>query len=201
MADKNIKFNFIKKIIKDNAHLFPRELSVIKLYFPTNLMAIDFIDTNDENITSLFMDRVMGDGETLYKKIVNEISVNKKLENIEKEFIYIHNANFKSNLKAFLNGTEIKKIIGKDTTFSISAEIGISYFVLWNMIADSKNDYRLSILLKMCDYFKVSLFRLLNKEYGKDLLAITLREFAAKAMLTEEECKVLTKIKESYYNN
>jgi len=67
------------------------------------------------------------------------------------------------------------------------------------MVSDSKNDYRLSIIFKICDYFKVSIFRILNKEYGKELLAITLREFAAKAMLTEDECKVLSKIKDAYY--
>jgi hypothetical protein len=199
MTEKNIKFNFIKKIIKDNAHLFPKEISIIKLYFPNDKMEIDFIDTNEENITQMFLNRVMSDGETIYKKMLLEISTNPKLENLEKEFVYIHNAKFKSNLKAFINGSEIRKIMGKETTYSISPEIGISSFVLWNMVSDSKNDYRLSIIFKICDYFKVSLFRILNKEYGKELLAITLREFAAKAMLTEDECKVLTKIKESYY--
>jgi len=199
MTEKNIKFNFIKKIIKDNAHLFPKEISIIKLYFPNDKMEIDFIDTNEENITQMFLNRVMSDGETIYKKMLLEISTNPKLENLEKEFVYIHNAKFKSNLKAFINGSEIRKVMGKETTYSISPEIGISSFVLWNMVSDSKNDYRLSIIFKICDYFKVSLFRILNKEYGKELLAITLREFAAKAMLTEDECKVLTKIKESYY--
>lgn len=199
MTEKNIKFNFIKKIIKDNAHLFPNQLSIIKIYFPSDLMAIDFIDVNDENVTSLFMDRVMGDGESIYKKILLEISTNPKLENLQKDFVYIHNAKFKSNLKPFINGLEVRKIMGKETTYSISPEIGISSFVLWNMVSDSKNDYRLSIIFKICDFFKVSLFRILNKEYGKELLAITLREFAAKAMLTEDECKVLTKIKDSYY--
>lgn len=199
MTEKNIKFNFIKKIIKDNAHLFPKEISVIKLYFPNNSMEIDFIDTNEENITQMFLNRVMSDGESIYKKMLLEISTNPKLENLQKEFVYIHNAKFKSNLKPFINGSEIRKIMGKETTYSISPEIGISSFVLWNMVSDSKNDYRLSIIFKICDFFKVSIFRILNKEYGKELLAITLREFAAKAMLTEDECKVLTKIKESYY--
>jgi len=199
MTEKNIKFNFIKKIIKDNAHLFPREISVIKLYFPNDKMEIDFIDTNEENITQMFLNRVVSDGESIYKKMLLEISTSPKLENLQKEFVYIHNAKFKSNLKPFINGAEIRKVMGKETTYSISPEIGISSFVLWNMVSDSKNDYRLSIIFKICDFFKVSLFRILNKEYGKELLAITLREFAAKAMLTEDECKVLTKIKDSYY--
>jgi hypothetical protein len=120
MVEKKIKFNFIKKLIKDNAHLFPAELSIIKIYFPFNSMSIDFIDNKDENVTMLFLNRAMGDGENLYKKILNEIEINPKLENLEKEFVYIHNANFKSNLKPYINGSEMQKVSGDQKFFFLN---------------------------------------------------------------------------------
>lgn len=201
MIEKNIKFNFIKKLIKDNSHLFPVEISVIKIYFHFDKMIIDFIDNNDENVTSKFMDRAMRDGVSLYNKILSDIELNPKLDSLEKQFVYIHNANFKSNLKAFFNGSEIRKIMGKETTYSISPEIGISPFSLWSIVSDTKGDYRLSTIFKICHHFNVSIFRILNKEYGKEFLSITLNEFAVKAKLSEDERKVLAKIKESYYQN
>jgi len=200
MVEKKIKFNFIKRIIKNNSHLFPSELSIIKIYFPNGSMAIDFIDNNNENVTAAFMDRLMADSQSLYKKILSEIEYSEKLENLEKECVHIHNANFRSNLKSFVNGYEIQKMLNSKSIYSVTQEIGISYFVLWSMTSDSKNDYRLSILLKICDYFKVSIFRILNKEYGKELLDITLTEFAVKAKLSDDERKVLDKIKSAYYN-
>lgn len=163
-------------------------------------MAIDFIDKNNENVTADFMDRIMVDSQSIYKKVLLDIETNEKLENLEKDCIHIHNANFRSNLKSFVNGYEIQKMLNSKSIYSVTQEIGISYFVLWSMTSDSKNDYRISILLKICDYFKVSIFRILNKEYGKELLDITLTEFAVKANLSNDERKVLDKIKSAYYN-
>lgn len=199
MTEKYIQFWFLRKLIRDNSHLFPSKLSCIKIFHNENDILIDFIDKDNVNVTNAFINRKIGDNSTLYNVIVDEISLNPKINKLEKGFIYIHKADFKSSLRPFVNGRAVIDIIGNKTRNSIVNDTGISSITIYNMVSDFKIDYSLSTVLKMCDYFKVSPFKLLNKEYGKELLDITVKEFIFKANLTEEEAKVVYKIKDSYY--
>jgi hypothetical protein len=199
MTEKYIQFWFLKKLIRDNSHLFPKKLSCIKIFHNESEILIDFIDKDNINVTDAFMNRKIGDNNNLYSIIVDEISSNPKIIKLEKGFIYTHKADYKSSLKPFVNGRAVIDMIGTKTRNSIVNDTGISSITIYNMVSDFKIDYSLSTVLKMCDYFKVSPFKLLNKEYGKELLDVTMNEFVFKANLTDEETKVIYKIKDVYY--
>lgn len=194
---QSIKYISVSKIIKKNRILFPADVANIIVYFNNNNIMLEFISPDNIDVTSQFITKQIDKNIPLYDIIASEFEKNTKISALDKNKIYIHPAKYKTSLKPFINEKIIKNIIKEDTLNNIDNVVGRS--VIWNMKVGQFVDYSISTILSICHYANVSPFLILDPSYSKQLMNITMNEFAMKTKLTKEEKDVLNKIILTYF--
>lgn len=196
---RHIKYGKIKSAVKSIKHHFPCDVKYFHIFKSDERISILFINEENQDVTQKVMNVVLNqkDNITIYDVILSTIlSINTFLDKMENGIIYVHNADFNPSVPNYLNYEVLRglRLKLKDVTVkTLSYKLGLYFTAIYNIENRIAIQYSFDTLYKYSLFFKVSIFKLLNKSFGEQMLSIFLIELMAKNIISKQIADAILK--------
>ena len=197
---KPIKYSLIKSEIKKVKQYFPCEVKFIHVFLVDNEICLSFINDENQNVTQKVMNVFLSDEVTLYDYLLSKfLSIPSFVNKMEDSSIYVHKADFSTNMPNYLNYEVLRSLrigFNKQNPLSVkdlSYKINVNHSIIYNIENRIPVLYSFDCIFKYAFFFKKSIFKLLSKRFGEQLLGIFLIDLIQRNVITEKTADVILK--------
>lgn len=192
---KPIKYSLIKSEIKKIKHLFPCHVKYIHVFLVGDSISLSFVNEENEDITQKITNVAISRTEnlTIYDYLVSQFnSISQFVNKMEANVIYIHNADFNSNVPNYLNYEMFRSLrIGINKRIppsikDISYRLGINQSVIYNIENRIPISYSIDTIFKFSLFFKKSIFKLFSKTHGEQMLGVFIVDLLSRNVINEQ---------------
>lgn len=197
---KPIKYSLIKSEIKKVRQYFPCEVKFIHVFLVEDNMCLSFINDENQNVTQKVMNVFLSEEVTLYDYLLSKfISIQSFVNKMDKLSIYVHKADFSTNTPHYLNYEVLRSLrIGYNrqnplSVKDLSYKINVNHSIIYNIENRIPVSYSFDCIFKYAFFFRKSIFKLLNRKFGEQLLGIFLIDLMQRNVITEKTADAILK--------
>lgn len=188
---RHIKYSIIKSELKKIKHHFPCDVKFLHIIKSNDVISIFFINEDNQDVTQRVMNVVLNDENvTIYDILLGTImSISIFVDKMEDNIIYIHSADFSSNTPHYFNYdvfSSLRHKLKDVTVKGLSYKLGIYFTVIYNIEKRLPIQYSFDTIFKYSLFFKVSIFKLMNKYYGEQMIGVFLIDLMARGVISKQ---------------